>query len=78
MVASMEVLGDYIIQKQLGQGAFGSVFLAEHRFIKRLFALKVLPPEICQDPAFMRRFEGQIAEIAALDHPHIVKIHTAL
>lgn len=71
----MEHLGDYAIQKQLGQGAFGSVYLAEHRFIKRPFALKVLPEEISQDPLFMRRFEAEVGEIAALDHPHIAKIH---
>ncbi len=71
----MEQLGDYTIQKQLGQGAFGSVYLAEHRFIKRPFALKLLPQEISTQPTFMRRFEAQIGEIAALDHPNIVKIH---
>lgn len=71
----MEQLGDYTIQKQLGEGAFGAVYLAEHRFIKRPFALKVLPEELSQDPSFMRRFEAQVAEIAALDHPHIARIH---
>lgn len=71
----MDQLGDYTIQKQLGEGAFGSVYLAEHRFIKRLFALKVLPEEICSNPIFMRHFEAEVAEIAALDHPHIAKIH---
>lgn len=69
------MLGDYTIQKQLGSGAFGDVYLAEHRFIKRLFALKVLPESISDNPLFMRRFEAQVAEIAALDHPNIVKIH---
>ncbi len=71
----MEQLGDYIIQKQLGQGAFGDVYLAEHRFIKRPFALKVLPEEIGSDSGFIRRFEAEIGEIAALDHPNIVRIH---
>ena len=71
----MEILGDYTIQKPLGAGAFGVVYLAEHRFIKRLFALKVLPEEVCNDPAFVRRFETRVAEIAALEHPHISKIH---
>lgn len=71
----MEQLGDYTIQKQLGEGLCGSVYLAEHRFIKRLFALKILPQEICSNPMFMRRFEAEVAEIAALDHPHIAKIH---
>lgn len=71
----MDVLGDYTIQKPLGNGAFGAVYLAEHRFIKRHFALKVLPEEICADSNFIRRFETQVAYIAALDHPNIVKIH---
>lgn len=71
----MEQLGDYTVHKKLGQGAFGDVYLAEHRFIKRSFALKVLPEEICSNPIFMRRFEAEVAEIAALDHPHIAKIH---
>lgn len=71
----MDVLGDYAIQKQLGQGAFGTIYLAEHRFIKKVFALKVLPEEMNSDPAFARRFETQVAKISSLDHPNIVKIH---
>lgn len=71
----MEQLGDYTITKKLGQGVFGDVYLAEHRFIKRKFALKVLPEEISSNPIFMRKFEAQVAEIAALDHPNIAKIH---
>ncbi|MDE3045889.1 MAG: SUMF1/EgtB/PvdO family nonheme iron enzyme [Verrucomicrobiota bacterium] len=71
----MEQLGDYIVQKQLGYGPFGAVSLAEHRFIKRLFVLKVLPEEISSNSQFLRRFEMQVAEIAALDHPNILKIH---
>ena len=71
----MEQLGDYTIQKELGSGAFGTIYLAEHRFIKRPFALKVLPGEVCSDPGFIRRFESEVAEIAALDHPNIAKIH---
>jgi len=71
----LEQLGDYIVQKTIGQGALGEVYLAEHRFIKRPFALKVLPEEISSDPRNLRRFEMQIADIAALDHPNIAKIH---
>lgn len=71
----MEQLGDYTILKKLGEGPFGEVFLGEHRFIKRQFALKLLPKEISSDPIFMRRFESEIAEIAALDHAGIAKIH---
>lgn len=71
----MDILGDYTIQKQLGYGAFGTVMLAEHRFIKKLFAIKLLPEDIGSDPLFVRRFETEVAKIAALDHPNIVKIY---
>lgn len=71
----MDSIGDYIIQKQLGQGALGTIYLAEHRFIRKMFAIKLLPDEIGSDPTFFRRFEAQVAKIASLDHPNIVKIH---
>jgi formylglycine-generating enzyme required for sulfatase activity len=69
----MEYLGDYYLQRQLGEGPFGRVFLAEHRFLKKPFALKVLPEDL--DESFLRRFEQQVHAVAALDHPNIVKIH---
>lgn len=71
-----QVLGDYRILKEIGQGALGKVVLAEHRFIKKRFALKILPQELCRDPEFVRAFEEEVVKLAALDHPHIVKIHT--
>lgn len=71
----MSALGDYILQRSLGAGPFGEVHLAEHRFIKRPFALKVLPAALSNDPIFIRRLESQVALIASLDHPNILKIH---
>src|SRR3989338_8441812 len=71
----MEAIGDYTIQKHLGSGAFGEIYLAQHRFIKKMFAVKVLPEDVGNDPTFIRRFEEQVANIASLDHPNIVKIH---
>ena len=71
-----QILGDYKILKQIGEGTLGNVLLAEHRFIKKQYVLKVLPGELCQDKAFIERFEEEVAKIALLDHPHIVKTHT--
>ena len=68
-------LGDYTIVKEIGQGALGTVYLAEHRFIKRQFVLKVLPEELANDRAFIKRFEAEVTKLAQLDHPHIVKMH---
>lgn len=68
-------LGDYSIIKQIGQGTLGSVYLAEHRFVKKQFVLKVLPEELANDRNFIQRFEKEVGTLATLDHSHIVKIH---
>lgn len=68
-------LGDYIILKQIGQGSLGNVYLAEHRFMKRQYAIKVLPEELASNKNFISRFETEVGQIAALDHEHIIRIH---
>lgn len=75
MPVEPRVLGDYEIVKKIGQGSLGSVYLAEHRFMKRPFALKMLPEELSADRNFIQRFEEEVGVLAALDHQHIVKIH---
>ena len=69
------ILGDYTIIKPIGHGTLGMVYLAEHRFMKRQFVLKVLPEELASDRGFIQRFEEEIGLLASLDHPNIVKIH---
>lgn len=70
-----KILGDYKIIKPIGQGALGMVYLAEHRFMKRQYILKVLPEELANDRGFIQRFEEEIGVLSSLDHPNIVKIH---
>jgi len=69
------VLGDYNVIKQIGQGSLGTLFLAEHRFIKRQYALKVLPEEFVNDRGFIHRFEEEVKHLVSLEHQHIVKVH---
>lgn len=68
-------LGDYSIIKQIGQGSLGTVFLAEHRFMKYQCVLKVLPEELATDRNFIQRFEEEVSLLSAMEHPHLVKIH---
>lgn len=70
-----QVLGDYNIIKQIGQGSLGMVNLAEHRFMKRQYALKVLFEEFSSDRGFIQRFEEEASRLATLDHPNIVRMH---
>lgn len=69
-------LGDYNLIKQVGMGSMGTVFLAEHRFMKKQYILKVLPEELASDRGFVQRFEEDVSLLATLEHPNIVKIHT--
>jgi formylglycine-generating enzyme required for sulfatase activity len=70
-------LGDYLLIQELGRGSMGETFIAEHRFLKRLFILKVLPPELSLDPEFIKRFEREVLSLSRLEHPNIAKIHNA-
>lgn len=77
MTASIDAqtLGDYTLIKQIGQGTLGAVYLAEHRFIKSQKVIKILPEELAADRGFLQRFAEGVQRLAALDHPHIAKIH---
>ncbi|MCB1114322.1 MAG: SUMF1/EgtB/PvdO family nonheme iron enzyme [Chlamydiia bacterium] len=68
-------LGDYAIIKQIGQGTLGTCFLAEHKFMKRQFVIKLLPEELSQDRAFIQRFEEGIGALSHLNHPNIVETY---
>jgi predicted Ser/Thr protein kinase len=63
------------ILELLGQGGMGAVYKARQRQLNRLVALKILPPEVAQDPAFAERFAREAQSLAQLSHPHIVTVH---
>ncbi|MEX1013206.1 MAG: bifunctional serine/threonine-protein kinase/formylglycine-generating enzyme family protein [Waddliaceae bacterium] len=69
------ILGDYSIIKLIGQGALGSVYLAEHRFMKKPVAVKILPQDLTENRSFINRFEQEVAALANLNHPNIARIH---
>jgi len=71
----MQTLGDYTLLKLLGEGAFGKTYLSEHRFLKKLYVVKILPQELAADKEFITRFEKDVAILATLEHPSIAKIH---
>src|SRR5580765_5080431 len=70
-------LAGFRVERLLGRGAMGAVYLTEDVHLRRKVALKVLVPELSNDERFRRRFllESQLA--ASLEHPHIVPIYAA-
>src|SRR5262245_41337538 len=70
-------LGNYVIQEKIGAGAMGIVFKAEHRRMKRIVAVKVLPPAALKNPTVLKRFHREVEAVAKLAHPNIVAAHDA-
>jgi len=54
----------------------GAVYLAEDTRLHRRVAIKILPPELSSDTDRLARFEREAQAVAALNHPHIVTIHS--
>ena len=70
-----ELFAGYTVERELGAGGMGSVYLARHPRLPRFDALKLLRAELCDDPAFVGRFEREADTVAQLDHPNIVAVY---
>ena len=70
-----ELLPHLEVLEELGRGGMGVVYLARQPSLDRLVALKLLPRELGQDPAFSERFSREARALARLDHPNVVTIH---
>jgi serine/threonine-protein kinase len=66
-------LGDrYAIERELGRGGMGAVYLARDLRLDRPVALKVLPAELAQDSSLRERFLRETRTAASFSHPNIV------
>ncbi|MFE3103076.1 serine/threonine protein kinase [Nocardia tengchongensis] len=69
------IIHGYRIERVLGAGGMGTVFLARHPELPRWDALKVLSTQFSKDSEYRARFEREANLAAALDHPNIVSIY---
>ena len=67
--------GRYTVQRLLGAGGMGAVFLADDLTLERAVAIKVLPPDMSRDEGVVARFHREAKTAAKLDHPNIIPIH---
>ncbi len=67
-------IGKYEIQRPLGKGAMGQVYLARDTILERDVALKVMVAQIADDPELKARFEREAKAVARMTHPNVVAV----
>ena len=70
-----EIISHFRILEKIGGGGMGVVYKAEDITLKRVVALKFLPPDRTRDPLAKKRFLKEAQAASALDHPSICAIH---
>ncbi len=69
-------LGDFQVEKLLGRGGMGEVYLANQRSLNRPVALKVLHSAQANSPTYLERLRTEATAVAKLNHPNIVHVYT--
>src|SRR6478672_5364434 len=64
----------YSLVRRLGGGGMGSVFLVQHRQSGELRVVKVMRPEIADDPTLRQRFEREARMAEQLHHPNLAQV----
>src|SRR5258706_745420 len=71
----MVVADRYALKSRLGQGASGTIYLAEHVTLKRKVAVKILHSELSKDDLAVERFRREATTVAEIDNEHIVEVY---
>jgi eukaryotic-like serine/threonine-protein kinase len=68
-------VGPYQVERELGRGGMGEVYLATDSRLDRQVAIKALPAHLAQDPDRLVRFQREAKVLASLNHPSIAAIY---
>ena len=77
-IRSMDGIGDYIFQGDLGKGAFSCVKLAKHAETNFFYAVKIIDKKRIDSPALKKKFESEVRILQQLNHPNIVELYDLL
>src|SRR5215831_13426395 len=75
MISHGARLGPYEVIALIGSGGMGAVYRAHDSKLSRDVALKVLLPEVADNPERLVRFRREAQVLASLNHPHIAQIY---
>src|SRR6476619_4353374 len=74
LAADSIIDGKYRIVRAIGEGGMGTVYLAEHLFLRKPMALKVLRPELATNTEVGARFLREARAASTIDDPHVVRV----
>jgi serine/threonine protein kinase len=72
---SGEVVAGFRVERLIGSGGMGEVYLVQHPRLPRLDALKLLPISASSDPSYRERFQREADLAAGLDHDNVVPVY---
>lgn len=76
LIATPAVFGHFELEKELGHGGMGGVYLARDKMLDRKVGIKVMLKSLGDDPAFVERFQREAQAAARLNHPNIAQIYS--
>lgn len=76
MIPTPSDFGHFVLEKELGHGGMGGVYLARDKMLDRKVAIKVMLKSLGEDPAFVERFQREAQAAARLNHPNIAQIYS--
>lgn len=67
--------GKYVLERRVGEGGMGAVYIAHHLRLRHTVAVKLMHGPALADEVAVKRFVREARAMAALDHPNIVRVH---
>ena len=76
MIQTPADFGHFLLEKELGHGGMGGVYLAHDKMLDRKVGIKVMLKSLGEDPTFVERFQREAQAAARLNHPNIAQIYS--